>query len=83
MAKLLNFKQEYKGLNSEQAAENLELYGYNSEKKRIDLDSDVPKIRFYGVFKSLRLYLMLTAVFVYFMDGSTDSALKPASPPFT
>jgi Ca2+-transporting ATPase len=75
--KILNFKQEHKGLDSEKAQENLELYGYNSEKRRVDLDNETPKmIRFYSVFKSLRVYLMLAAVFVYFLNNSDNSAIK-------
>jgi Ca2+-transporting ATPase len=82
MKKFMNFKNEYKGLDSEKAAENLSFYGYNSEKKRRELEPDglssggSGKLRLYGVFKSLRLYLMIAAVFIYFADGSPNNAVK-------
>ena len=62
MNKILNFKGDYKGLDSQTASENLLIYGYNSEIKQ----EGHRKFKFYGVFKSLRIYLMLTAVVLYF-----------------
>lgn len=65
MAKILGFKEDYKGLNAAQAEENLAFYGYNSEIKH---DEKHPS-RMTGVFKSLRLYLMLGAAFLLYIGG--------------
>ncbi|MCL1866118.1 MAG: hypothetical protein FWF82_01770, partial [Oscillospiraceae bacterium] len=72
MNKILNFKGDYKGLDSETVQEKIGLYGYNSANKHINPDLAAPKkIKFYSVFKSLRVYLMLAAAAVYFFanDG--------------
>lgn len=62
MNKILNFKGDYKGLDSQTADANLKIYGFNSEVKF----EEKHKIKFYSVFKSLRIYLMLVAVVLYF-----------------
>ncbi|MCL1903242.1 MAG: cation-translocating P-type ATPase [Oscillospiraceae bacterium] len=64
MNKILNFKGAYRGLDSLSADSNLKTYGYNSEVKH----EEKRKIKFYAVFKSLRIYLMLVAVVLYFSD---------------
>jgi Ca2+-transporting ATPase len=60
-----NFKLNHVGLNAEDVAQRLKTYGYNSEIKR----TDSRKLKFYGVFKNLRLYLMLGAAFLYLIGG--------------
>ncbi|MCL2036930.1 MAG: HAD family hydrolase [Oscillospiraceae bacterium] len=76
--RILNFKGEYRGLDGQTAQENLALYGYNTEEKQSSfrLHAEQPeKIKFFGVFRKLRLYIMLAAVFVYFIAGG-GSPLK-------
>jgi Ca2+-transporting ATPase len=72
MAKILNFKGDYKGLDSHIAQGTLDFYGYNCESKHRAREIKAqPALRVYGVFKHLRFYLMLAAVFVYFLGGDT------------
>ncbi|MCL2071857.1 MAG: HAD family hydrolase, partial [Oscillospiraceae bacterium] len=65
MNKILNFKGDHEGLDSQTAKENLRVYGFNSEIKQ----EEKRKFKFYGVFKNLRIYLMLSAAALYFVSG--------------
>jgi Ca2+-transporting ATPase len=68
MNKILNFKGDHQGLGSHEAEQNLLLYGHNCAGTDFKQE-ELPKIRFYGVFKSLRLYLMLAATILYLLGG--------------
>ncbi|MCL2754515.1 MAG: cation transporting ATPase C-terminal domain-containing protein [Oscillospiraceae bacterium] len=68
MAKILKFKGDYKGMDAQGVEENLRTYGRNSE---IKFEKD-GKIKLTGVFKSLRLYLMLSAALLYLIGGASD-----------
>jgi Ca2+-transporting ATPase len=71
-AKILKFKGDYSGLDSRVAEDNLLFYGHNSEVKQ----EEPRKIRFYGVFRHLRLYLMLLATVLYYLgDMVTQGSL--------
>ncbi|MCL1880680.1 MAG: cation-translocating P-type ATPase [Oscillospiraceae bacterium] len=64
-------KGEYQGLTSDEALKNLETYGYNT-----DIVTDEPrKFKFYGVFKHLRLYLMLGSAFLYLISDNIASGV--------
>jgi len=63
MAKILNFKEDYNGLDGNGAQQNLSYYGHNSDVKQEDN-------RIKPIFKSLRLYLMLGAMFLLYLEGN-------------
>ncbi|MCL1831649.1 MAG: cation transporting ATPase C-terminal domain-containing protein [Oscillospiraceae bacterium] len=64
MTKILKFKGDYKGLTAEEVTAHLKTYGHNSEIKI----EEPRKVRFYGVFKHMRLYLMFAAAALYLMS---------------
>jgi len=67
MAKILGFKENYQGLNAAQAEENLAFYGYNSEI----MQEEKRPSPIIGVFKSLRLYLMVGAALLLYLGDNT------------
>ncbi|MCL2634640.1 MAG: cation-translocating P-type ATPase [Oscillospiraceae bacterium] len=69
MAQILKFKGDYNGLDTEKAENYLQYYGYNTDVKQ----EKKPKINLYGVFKSIKPYLMLGAAFLYFLGGKPVS----------
>ena len=66
MAQLNDFKSEYVGLNETRVAENIKLYGYNSENKHEE------KEKGFSVFKtifSLKFFLLVAASVLSFLYG--------------
>ena len=63
MAQITDFKNEYTGLTSEKAAENIKLYGYNSDTK---LDEKTKGYSPARAFFNLRFVLLLAAALLSF-----------------
>lgn len=72
LAQITDFKNEYTGLTSEKAAENIKLYGYNSDTK---LDEKTKGYSPARAFFNLRFVLLLAAAVLSFFYGEIITAI--------
>lgn len=66
LIQLSDFRNEFTGLSDEKAAENIKLYGYNSETKLDEKEKGFSPV---SVFFRLRFWLMTAAAVICFLYG--------------